>query len=1044
VPDAAPVASSRFEAVEPSTSSLSGTGSADGSAYVRSVARLGVQAAEALEHAHARGVIHRDIKPANLLLDGEGNVWVADFGLARLQDDRGMTMTGDVIGTLRYMSPEQAAGSRELNHLTDVYSLGATLYELLALRPAIEGAGHSAILRAIASEDPRPLRRHNRAVPRDLETIVAKAMAKDPARRYPTAGALAGDLRSFLENRPISARRPGPIERATKWVYRHQVLTTAACVVAAAVAVAGASALVAHERRLKQVEAEIGRRRAEASEQGARMAELVARVDALVEEAQRLGSGRRADFPRAVALLSEAIAHRPNDPDLYLYRGSARHELGRHAEAISDLERSLELSPAPNPAAHWMIALAALQLGQQEKAREHQERAERDDPDNVQSLVAQALALGHDERGLALLDRAIEREPFDPALYFYRGRIAANLTFRHGENRFYERAVADLEKALLARPGDPKILEPLCDILLNATYLGDVSGWSRARERAGRLLEGWRRLRPTDLAARRQVLGNALQRGDFNLCLEEARACRRLAPDDPTFPLNMAWAYVQLHDLDAAERSYDEAARLGRSLLILTGRAACRGWHRGDREKTIRELAELRREFPPETWTYSDWLHFKNMYVMVKDWDSTLAVCEDYLRRVPGASEVHLWRGNALRETGDIKGALASLTRALELNPDHWHIYQVRGWTHVRGRDYEAALTDVDRFIASPSVRPRAGQATPDQMAKLAEAVAGRGHILRAAGRPAEAERSEREALALHLKIEGDGLTEGITAHSSWDTMIHYGQLAELIPRLCRPDEIPAISRVVRADAPRQASPEAVVVLGDLFYELAMMLSKTDAIGDQERAWRRAIAAYERACGVGEAIPRWSRLLARCHAELAELLRATDRGDEAQDQDRKAAEVARRWRTAIDRMLARKADDASEINGVAWWLATWPVPAMRDAGRAVELARRAVEKDPKNDEFRATLGVAYYRSGDWDRAAEALECTRSLPPEKEVRFGFFRAMTHWQRHERDDAREAYAQTVGRMAMTPTDRDETRRFRNEAGTLLGEPKPLTKD
>src|SRR5205085_1909414 len=130
---------------DPSDPGLSGDRTPRCSTYVRSVARLGVQAAEALEHAHSRGVVHRDIKPANLLLDGRGNLWVTDFGLARLQDDRGLTLTGDVLGTLRYMSPEQAAGSKELDHRTDVYSLGATLYELLALGPAVAGTGQRAI-----------------------------------------------------------------------------------------------------------------------------------------------------------------------------------------------------------------------------------------------------------------------------------------------------------------------------------------------------------------------------------------------------------------------------------------------------------------------------------------------------------------------------------------------------------------------------------------------------------------------------------------------------------------------------------------------------------------------------------------------------------------------------------------------------------------------------------------------------------------------------------------------------------------------------------
>ena len=170
-------------AADDSGPAISSVHPSGGTGYVRAVARLGIQAAEALEHAHARGVVHRDIKPANLLLDARGDLWVADFGLAQLQDDRGLTMTGDVLGTLRYMSPEQAAGREDLDHRTDIYSLGVTLYELLALRPAVDGAGRRDILRAVAAEEPPPLRRLNRAVPRDLETIVAKAMAKEPARR---------------------------------------------------------------------------------------------------------------------------------------------------------------------------------------------------------------------------------------------------------------------------------------------------------------------------------------------------------------------------------------------------------------------------------------------------------------------------------------------------------------------------------------------------------------------------------------------------------------------------------------------------------------------------------------------------------------------------------------------------------------------------------------------------------------------------------------------------------------------------------------------
>jgi WD40 repeat protein len=191
--------------------------------YVRTVARLGMQAAEALEHAHQQGVLHRDIKPSNLLIDARGNLWVTDFGLARFQSDNGLTMTGDLLGTLRYMSPEQALGKRVVvDHRSDVYSLGATLYEMLTLLPAFDGHDRAEILRRIAEQEPRPLRKVNPAVPFDLETVVAKAMEKEAATRYATAGELAEDLKRFLEVQPVRARRPSLVDRAVKSARRNR------------------------------------------------------------------------------------------------------------------------------------------------------------------------------------------------------------------------------------------------------------------------------------------------------------------------------------------------------------------------------------------------------------------------------------------------------------------------------------------------------------------------------------------------------------------------------------------------------------------------------------------------------------------------------------------------------------------------------------------------------------------------------------------------------------------------------------------------------
>ena len=195
-----------------------------GRTFHRTVARLGIQAAEALGHAHDQGIVHRDVKPANLLLDKRGDLWVADFGMADVQGDAGLTMTGDLPGTLRYMSPEQAAGKRALiDRRTDVYSLGATLYELLALQPAIVGSDRAEIVRRIAEEEPEPLRRLNPAVPVDLATIVTKALSKEPARRYETAWQLAQDLERYLDGRPIAARPVGPLARSWRWCRRKPV-----------------------------------------------------------------------------------------------------------------------------------------------------------------------------------------------------------------------------------------------------------------------------------------------------------------------------------------------------------------------------------------------------------------------------------------------------------------------------------------------------------------------------------------------------------------------------------------------------------------------------------------------------------------------------------------------------------------------------------------------------------------------------------------------------------------------------------------------------
>ena len=186
-----------------------------GGAYWNSVARIGVQVAEALAYANSQGVLHRDIKPSNLLLDTAGTVWVTDFGLAKTSDSDDLTHTGDIVGTLRYMAPERFEGQSDLR--CDIYSLGITLYELLTLRhPFAESDRHKLVRQISQDEPPRP-RSLDRTLPRDLETIVLKSIAKQPTDRYQSADLFAADLRRFIEDRPIKARRIGRAEWLWRW-----------------------------------------------------------------------------------------------------------------------------------------------------------------------------------------------------------------------------------------------------------------------------------------------------------------------------------------------------------------------------------------------------------------------------------------------------------------------------------------------------------------------------------------------------------------------------------------------------------------------------------------------------------------------------------------------------------------------------------------------------------------------------------------------------------------------------------------------------------
>lgn len=209
--------------------------------YFETVALVISEVADALAYAHNKGIIHRDVKPSNLMLTRDGRLILLDFGIARICQERAMTVTGSFVGTPRYMSPEQIRGQlREASYYSDIYSLGVTLYELLALRPLFDGCTREQVVHRILSEDPPRPRQLNRRIPVDLETICCKAMEKEPNRRYTGAAEMAEDLRRYLSGRVIEARPPRAADRVVKLVRRRKLAT----VLAAGVVVALTFALM--------------------------------------------------------------------------------------------------------------------------------------------------------------------------------------------------------------------------------------------------------------------------------------------------------------------------------------------------------------------------------------------------------------------------------------------------------------------------------------------------------------------------------------------------------------------------------------------------------------------------------------------------------------------------------------------------------------------------------------------------------------------------------------------------------------------------------
>jgi serine/threonine protein kinase len=333
--------------------------------YCLKAARIFAGVAEGLQHAHARGVIHRDLKPSNLILDSEGTLRILDFGLARLEGQKTLTLSGEFLGTPLYMSPEQAMAGRALvDHRTDIYSLGATMYEILGWRPPFEGRDYKETLGHIIAREPQPLRRLSPRIPRDLETLVLKCLEKDPRSRYGTAEALAQDLQRFARGDPIEARPQPWWERWGKRAWRQRFRIAAGVVVAMLLSVI--AALYASNAREAQIrrQASYAPKVLEAVRKlqrgiltGSAKTSALLRIDphnlffGLGDSSPTAAGGSEAEpIEAAIVELRDAARQVPGRPEAYFFIARALARLDRPERPLEELDRALRADASFAPA----------------------------------------------------------------------------------------------------------------------------------------------------------------------------------------------------------------------------------------------------------------------------------------------------------------------------------------------------------------------------------------------------------------------------------------------------------------------------------------------------------------------------------------------------------------------------------------------------------------------------------------------------------------------------------------------------------------------
>jgi tetratricopeptide (TPR) repeat protein len=668
-------------------------------------AELFAGVADALETSHQAGVIHRDIKPSNLLLDARGVLMIVDFGLARVENGaEAITLTGDLLGTPAYMSPEQAAAKRtEIDHRTDIYSLGATLYEVLTLEPPFRGEKLQDFCEQIVTCEPAVPRRLNRLLPRDLETIVFKTMEKDRDKRYATAAELARDLRRFAQGGAIQARRVGPMGRAWRRVKRHKVHSALAAALLVAVGAGGYLGLRAaaeSERRRELEYASICVRAEQAV------------ITALSTRAEEHSGGR--DDP--CTLFEQAIALAPDRPDAYLGRALVH---GRPMEArLADLDaaraRGLPTTTwhaaraqfledegshgqgggqgagqATSPADAYSAYLEARRLADERRWAEARQALGRVLSANETGLAQRYMALRLRATASALLNEhaealedLVQLQALGDESASLRAAIASQWR-RHGDEGMAERRFAEVLE-LVGQTGTEAGWFVLCEdlhdhqdyVLMERAARAAIEAHPRSSKLCAKLSDALRHLGRLD---------------DALLASERAI---ELDPDRSGSHLERGNA------LDALGRHKDALAAFDRALAI--EQSTVGHYNRGNALWSLRRVEESLAAYdraleldPSDPDCHGN---RGDALVALERFEEAVAAFDRALTLDPTNLDYHEKRGFALQSAGRIAEAVGAFERALELDPRS--TYAMAGAAWWRATSSDASVRDAPRAVA--------------------------------------------------------------------------------------------------------------------------------------------------------------------------------------------------------------------------------------------------------------------------------------------------------------------------------------------------------